>query len=249
MGKNLITQKRGKGGPRWRAPSHRYIGVAQHRQPTAQQIEGKITDLLHCPGHSAPLMEVAYADGQKTITIAPEGVRQGDVVSAGKESAVEIGNTSFLGDLPEGTVVHNIESAPGDGGKFVRAAGTFAKVIAKHGDSITVLLPSKKEKDFNRNCRATIGIVAGSGRLEKPILRAGTKYYKMRAKNKLWPKVSGQAMNALSHPHGGSRTSKKNKPLVARRFAPPGANVGLIRPHNLGRRQGKNLPVRQPKKK
>ena len=138
---------------------------------------------------------------------------------------------------------------PGDGGKFVRSAGTFAKIVAKRGSMVSVLLPSKKQRDFDGNCRASIGIVAGAGRLEKPILKAGVKFYKMQAKNKLWPKVAGQAMNALSHPHGGSRTSKKNKPLVARRFAPQGANVGLIRPHNLGRRIGKNLPVRQPKKK
>ena len=249
MGKNLIIQKRGRGGPRYRAPSHRYVAVAQHRAATPDTIPGTIKDFHHCPGHSAPLVEIRYGDGRSTMTIAAEGMHQGDTVATGAQAQVEIGNTAPLASIPEGTLIHNIELMPGDGGKFVRAAGTFAKVLTKKGSKVSVLLPSKKEKEFDLNCRASIGIVAGSGRLEKPILKAGIKFYKMRAKNKLWPKVAGQAMNALSHPHGGSRTSKKNKPTVARRFAPAGANVGLIRPHNLGRRVGKNLPVRQPKKR
>lgn len=248
MGKNLITQKRGRGGPRYRAPSHRYVGTAQHRGTTVEVIPGTVVDFIHCPGHSAPLAEIKYADGVRTTTIAAEGMRQGDQISVGTAAEVEIGNTATLANIPEGTLIHNIESMPGDGGKFVRAAGTFARVIAKRGSLVTLLLPSKKERDFDGGCRASIGIVAGSGKHDKPYLKAGVKFYKMRARNKLWPKVAGQAMNALSHPHGGGRTSKKNHPLVARRFAPPGANVGLIRPHNLGRRIGKNLPVRSKRK-
>jgi large subunit ribosomal protein L2 len=98
------------------------------------------------------------------------------------------------------------------------------------------MLPSKKEKLFNENCRATVGIVAGSGRLEKPLMKAGTVHFKYRASAALWPVVSGQSQNAVEHPHGGARSSKKNKPDIARRFAPPGANIGKIRPRRTGRK-------------
>ena len=89
---------------------------------------------------------------------------------------------------------------------------------------------------FNENCRASVGIVAGGGRMEKPLLKAGTRYFKSRASAALWPVVSGQSQNAVEHPHGGARSSKKNKPDIARRFAPPGAKIGKIRPRRTGRK-------------
>ena len=97
-------------------------------------------------------------------------------------------------------------------------------------------MPSKKQKQFNPRCRATIGVVAGSGRVEKPFLKAGTKFFKMKAKNKLWPKTSGGAMNAVDHPFGNKRTSRKSKARPAPRDAPPGRKVGMIRPRRTGRK-------------
>jgi len=86
-------------------------------------------------------------------------------------------------------------------------------------------------------CRATIGVLAGGGRPEKPLLKAGVSFYKMRAKNKLWPKVCGQSMNAVDHPHGGSRSSMKNYPYAVSRNAPPGAKVGSISARRTGRKK------------
>ena len=126
---------------------------------------------------------------------------------------------------------------PGDGGKFARASGTFAKIVSKSAGRVIVVLPSKKQKMFKPECRATIGVLAGGGREEKPFLKAGMKYFKMKAKNKVWPKVCGQSMNAVDHPHGGSRSSQKNYPYVVSRNAPPGAKVGSISGRRTGRKK------------
>ena len=144
-----------------------------------------------------------------------------------------------LKDIPEGTLIFNIESQPGDGGKFVRSSGSFAKIVSKLDKYAIVQFPSKKQKRFNPNCRACIGTIAGGGRLEKPLLKAGVKYYKMRAKNKLWPKVSGGAQNAVDHPFGTSRSSRKSKARPAPRGAPPGRKVGMLASKRTGKKKRK----------
>ena len=235
MGKRLIQQARGKGGPRYRSPGHNFVGAARNKKGfgTAQ---GRIIDLVNCPGHSAPLARIKYEDGEECLMIAAEGMKVGDEVSVGGEM-LNRGNLMSLKDVPEGTLIYNIEIQPGDGGKFVRSSGTFAKVIAKSTQGITVKLPSKKDKVFYPDCRASIGVVAGGGRVEKPWLKAGKKYHAMKAKNKLWPKVSGGSMNAVDHPFGGSRTSHLGRPTIAPRNAPPGRKVGKLRPRRTGRRK------------
>ena len=98
-------------------------------------------------------------------------------------------------------------------------------------------LPSSKTKDFNPDCRACIGIIAGSGRKEKPFLKAGTKHHAMKARNKLYPSVSGTSQNAVDHPFGGSSSSVKGRPTQAPRNAPPGRKVGKIAPTRTGRKK------------
>ena len=142
-----------------------------------------------------------------------------------------------LSQIPEGTLVFNIESFPGDGGKFVRTSGLAGRVIARSGKEVAVMLPSKKLRNFNVWCRATVGLVAGSGRTEKPLLKASANMFKKMARNKFWPQVKGQSMNAVAHPHGGSRSSKKNKPTIAKRYASSGGKVGHLRPRRTGRRK------------
>jgi large subunit ribosomal protein L2 len=234
MGKNLIQQARGKGSPRYRAPSFRYKAEVKYSNTSSN---GTIMDFVKCQGHSAPLALVKYDDGNEGYMIAAEGLRVGDMVHIGLESAPSVGNTLHLKDVPIGASVYNIEQNPGDGGKFVRSGGTFAKVLANDGGKILVLLPSKKKKEFHPECRASIGVVAGSGRKEKPFLKAGTRFYYMRARNKLYPNVRGQAMNAVDHPFGTSRSSKKGQPTIADKNAPPGAKVGKIRPRRTGKKR------------
>jgi len=236
MGKRLIQQARGKGSSTYRSPSHNFYGAARHKKWAKTVIEGTVSSLLKCPGHTTPLAQIVYADGDSCLILAPEGLRVGDTVSA-NGGEVSIGNTLTLKDIPEGTLVNNLESHPGDGGKFCRSSGTFAKVLSKHDKGVMVMLPSKKKKMFNDGCRAAIGVLAGGGRLDKPFLKAGRRFHKMKARNKLYPKVSGVAQNAVDHPFGKSRSSKKGKPTIAPKNAPPGRKVGKIRPRRTGKKR------------
>lgn len=240
MGKDLIQQRRGRGNQRYRAPSFKYAGKIEHRPYTAQdrenKVDGIVLDLIHSTGHTAPLAVVEYEDGFQGLIAAPRGIRVGDAVESGSAAPVRPGNTLPLSAIPEGTELYNLEKVPGDGGKFVRSAGGFARVVAKTEKGVQVLLPSKKTKDFHPDCRATVGVIAGFGRKEKPFLKAGTKYYARRAKNKMFPSVSGTSMNAVDHPFGGSKSSHKGKPTISPKNAPPGRKVGKLRPRRTGKR-------------
>ena len=236
MGKNLIQQKRGKGSPRYRAPSFRYKGKVNFaRYEQDKIINAEIVDITHSSGHSAPLIELKYSNGETGLLQAPESVKLHDKIEMGENVEVKTGNILPLKNIPEGTSIYNIESNPGDGGKFVRASGAFAKIITKMEEGIVVQLPSNKRRTFLPECRAAVGIVAGSGRTEKPFLKAGNKFYAMKAKNKLWPIVSGTSMNALSHPFGGSSSHAKGIPTQSSRNDPPGRKVGKIAPKRTGR--------------
>lgn len=241
MGKRLITQRRGRGTSTYRAPGHRFIAEARHRKydeiEKNSSITGRVVDLLACPGHSAPLAKIKYTNGEIAYTIAPLNLRVNSIVASGSKAIPAQGNTLPLVSIPEGMSIYNIESMPGDGGKFCRASGSFARVVTKLNDKIIVRFQSRKEREFDPRCRATIGIVAGSGRLEKPFVKAGNKYYAMKARNKLWPRTSGVSMNAVDHPFGSGRGSHAGKPLTPPRFAPPGRNVGAIRARRTGRKK------------
>ncbi len=232
MGKNLIQQRRGRGTFTYRSPGHRFLGEVKF---PSQDMQGTVEDIVHCPGHSTPLLQVSYA-GENHLAFAPEGVKVGDSLVVGGQE-VRVGNVMALKDIPEGTLIHNIELRPGDGGKFIRASGTFGRVVAKTEQGVLVQLPSRKEKAFMPDCRAAIGALAGSGRLEKPFLKAGTRMKKMQAKNKLYPRVCGISMNAVDHPFGGKGSHVKGRPTQSPRSAPPGRKVGKIAPRRTGRRR------------
>ncbi len=237
MGKSLIQQARGKGGPAYRALSFRYKGDSKIRAPTAQLIQGTIVDFVHCPGHSAPMAEIQYDDGETCLLLAPEGMKVGDKVSLGPGSAPEFGNVLALQDIPEGTPVFNVELQPGDGGRFCRSSGVFARVVSKAPGYVTILLPSKKLKNLPAQCRAMIGVVSGGGRVEKPFLKVGSRHHKARARNKRYPRQSAAAQNAADHPFGNKRTSRKAKQRPVGHFAPPGRKVGKMWPRRTGRKK------------
>ena len=241
MGKRLITQRRGRGTSTYRAPSHRYIARARHRKyddiEKNSLIKGKIIDIIHSQAHSAPLAKVRFDNGELVYIIAPDNLKVRTEISSGYKAGLSNGNTLPLSGIPEGTIIYNIESLPGDGGKFCRSSGSFGKIVGKLNNKIIVRFRSRKERQFDSKCRATIGMAAGSGRLEKPFVKAGNKFYAMKAKNKLWPRTSGVSMNAVDHPFGSGRGSHAGKPLTPPRFAPPGRNVGAIRARRTGRRR------------
>ncbi len=239
MGKRITSQRRGRGTRRYLALSHRYFAFAKHKKVQSPNGSvGKIMDIIHSVSHTAPLAVVKYDDGSMGYMIAPDGIAVGDeVITGNNQAGLKVGNTLELENIPEGTMVYNIECKPGDGGKFVRASGVFAKIVAKTGNKVKLLMPSKKEKEFNIHCKATLGVVAGGGRLEKPFVKAGKRWHAMRAKGKLYPITSAVAKNAVNHPFGSGRGRHKGKTNVAPRHAPPGRKVGLVRPRRTGRKR------------
>ena len=238
MGKRIIARKRGAGSPVYRAKSHRYKADVKHIKYNKNEslLKGKVIDIVKCPGHTAPLVKVLYDNNQEILLIAPNNIRVNDKVETGVNSSLSTGNTLPLKVIPEGTLVYNIESFPGDGGKYCRAAGTFAKVITSTTSFILIELPSKKQRKFLPECRASIGSVAGHGRRDKPFVKAGKKMHYMRARNKLYPRTSGVAMNALNHPYGSGRGRHHSKIKVVSRNTPPGRKVGKVAARRTGRK-------------
>lgn len=238
MGKPLIQQRRGKGSPTFRAPSHRYKANVKYPSYEEKKFTGVIEKLLHSTGFSAPLAKIRLNTGKIFYNIAAQKIFEGQQIEVGEGSIVE-GNILPLSKIPDGTLVYNIEIKPGDGGKLVRTAGSAAKIIKHVGNDTIVLLPSKQEKVIDGRARATIGVVAGGGRKEKPLVKAGKAYYAKKATNRYWPRTSAVKMNAVEHPFGGGRGKVIGKPKTPPRFASPGRKVGLLRARRTGRKKKK----------
>lgn len=235
MGQRIQGQRRGRGGPTFRAPSHRYKAKLSHVPSGDDLIRGTVVDIEHDPARSAPIAAVEFEDGDQRLVLVPEGVGTGDELQVGISAAIKPGNTLPLAEIPEGVPVCNIESQPGDGGKFARASGVSATLIAHDRDAAVVQLPSGDVKRIHPQCRATIGVVAGGGRTEKPMVKAGNKHHKMRARGTKWPRVRGVAMNAVDHPFGGGGRQHPGRPKSVSSDAPPGRKVGDISSRRTGR--------------
>jgi len=229
MGKRIIPRRRGR-GRRYKAADNRFKGDARH--PRSKSSKGKVVELMHDPGRTAPVAKIEDQNGTYTM-IAHDGMHVGQEISSGHGAEIDVGNTSYVGSIPEGTKIYNIEMKPGDGGKFARAAGNAATIVS-HGKKTIVRLPSKAQKAIDNMCRATVGAVAGSGRREKPIAKAGKNFYRNRARPKIWPKVRGVAMNAVDHPHGSGRKQTIGINSTVSRNAPPGRKVGHIAAKRTG---------------
>jgi large subunit ribosomal protein L2 len=225
MGKLIIPQRRGKGGLVYRSPSHRHVGDLK----LIPEGEYKVTDLIHAPGRNSPVLVLTNSNGEKHLQIAFNGAYVGQTIISGSQGNAVQGNTVSLGAVPDGQYIHNIESIPGDGGKFCRTAGTSGQVIS-HGENVAVKLSSGKIKQFHPLCRATLGFVAGSGSKDIPILKAGRNvhYHQSRAKKSF--SVRGVAMNAVNHPHGGGNHQHVGRPSTVGRGTPPGRKVGRLSP-------------------
>jgi len=182
-------------------------------------ITGEIVGIEHDPARSAPLAEIEFEDDDRRLVLAPEGVRVGDTIQVGVSAEIKPGNTLPLAEIPEGVPVCNVESNRGDGGKFARASGVSATLLTHDRDVAVVQLPSGEVKRLDPQCRATIGVVAGGGRTEKPFVKAGNKYHKMKARGTKYPRVRGVAMNAVDHPFGGGGRQHPGQPKSVSRDA------------------------------
>jgi len=231
MGKRIISQARGHGSLSYRVRKKAY----QHKiKYPMSEGEAEILDLIHSAGHSAPLIKIKAGD-EIFYNPAFNGAFVGQKITINKDT--NQGSIAFLRNIPVTSNIYNIEINPGDGGKMMRVGGTSAIVFKKHDNNkISILMPSKKEIIISGDCRATIGTIAGQGRLLKPFIKAGPMHYKMKARNKLWPRTSAIKVNAVDHPFGSGR-GKRPKSKIAKRNAPPGTRVGHIRPSRTGRRK------------
>jgi large subunit ribosomal protein L2 len=252
MGRRIQGQRRGRGTPTFRAPSHRYKAELSH--PTTEDddvVAGTVVGIEHDPARSAPVAAVEFedseaqsasgsrtesGDGDQRLVLAPEGIGVGEEIQVGVSAEIKSGNTLPLAEIPEGVPVCNIESQPGDGGKFARSSGVNAQLITHDRQAAIVELPSGETKRLSPQCRATIGVVAGGGRTEKPFVKAGNKHHKMRARGSKYPRVRGVAMNAVDHPFGGGGRQHPGQPKSVSRDAPPGRKVGDIASKRTGRK-------------
>ncbi|HKZ34211.1 MAG TPA: 50S ribosomal protein L2 [Candidatus Nanoarchaeia archaeon] len=230
MGKRIISQARGHGSGTYRVRGKAFR--VRPRYPVDLLGEGIVIRMLNSPGHTAPLAKIKY---EKGIFFMPafKGMIEGQKINLGMEGDAKPGNVMRLKDIPVKSSVYNIESRPGDGGIFIRSGGSSGMINRISETGVFVLMPSRKEKEFNPKCRATIGVIAGSGRQEKPIMKAGKRYHMKRAKGKKWPRTSAVKMNVVDHPFGSGR-GKNPKSKIPKRNAPPGKKVGLLRPRRTG---------------
>jgi len=161
-------------------------------------VKGKIKAVEYDPNRSAYIALVFYEDGDKRYIISPDGIEVGDVIQAGSESPVSVGNSLPLSEIPPGTFIHNIELEPGRGGALARGAGTGAQILAIEGKHAHVKLPSGEVRLILSTCSATIGRVGNVSHDSISDGKAG------RSRWKGWrPTVRGVAMNPVDHPLGG----------------------------------------------
>jgi large subunit ribosomal protein L2 len=224
MGKRIISRRRGAGTGPYRSPSHRHHGPIYHPSPSVRG-EAKVVDLRQAPGRSAPVALLRTAEGVKIRVLAIAGLSTGDSVTL-HAGPLTRGSILSLGEIPDGTLVSNLEVNPFDGGRLVRAAGTSALVTAHSGREVTVQLPSGAFKQFLAACRAQVGTIAGGGRGERPFIKAGKKVHAYQSLAKAPYHVRGVAMNPVNHPFGGGAHQHVGRPSTVSHGAWPGAKVG-----------------------
>ncbi|MBM3291363.1 50S ribosomal protein L2, partial [Candidatus Bathyarchaeota archaeon] len=200
-----------------------------------KQINGKIKEIVHESGRGAPLAYIELSNNEGYYTVAPEGSYINQEIQIGKDAIIQVGNILPLNKIPEGTLVCNIEIKPGDGGRIARSGGSFATVIAHNPNKTVVKLPSRRNIAIQSESRATIGVISGGGRLEKPYLKAGEAWHAAKSANRVYPTAHGVKMYAGTHPHGGGRHRRPGKSTTVGRRLPPGAKVGLIAARTSGR--------------
>ena len=187
-----ITVRHQGGGNRQK---YRIIDFKRNRK---DDMPATVIGVEYDPNRSANIALIKYEDGTLSYILAPIGLKNGDVVVAGKKADIKPGNCMELENIPVGTMVHNIELNPGQGGKLVRAAGQEAQLMAKEGKFANLRLPSGEMRLVMINCRATIGTVGNAEHENVKLGKAGkTRHLGKR------PEVRGSAMNPVDHPHGG----------------------------------------------
>ena len=229
MGKTIIQQARGRGSLTYRVKPKAYRYKILYPKVNTES-KAVVIKLLNSSAHSSPLAKIQLDKGS-FYNPAAQGIYEGQEIEIGKTIAP--GNIVKLKDVPQGTKVFNLETVPGKGGKLLRSGGCSGTVMNRDDKQVEIVIRRKKIK-LNKECRATIGVVAGDGRTSKPLVKAGKMYHLMASKGRKWHRTSAVKRNAVDHPFGGGR-GKRIKSKIAKRNAPPGKKVGHIRPSRTGR--------------
>jgi len=261
MGKIILSQRRGAGSI-FVAHVHKRKGPAKLRPLDYGErngfVKGVVREIVHDSGRGAPVALVQFRHPYKfkRITarmIATEGMQTGQFIYCGKRATLHLGNCLPLSAVPEGAVVCNVEEKQGDRGAIARASGEYCIVVSQLPDiqRTRLKLPSGEKKTLPWTCRAMVGIVAGGGRTEKPLLKAGVAHHKYRVKRKSWPKIRCVARNPVEHPHGGGNHQHIGFPSTSSKMSVPGQKVGLIGARRTGRLLGgkKKIIDKEDKKK
>jgi large subunit ribosomal protein L2 len=161
-------------------------------------VPATVRSIEYDPNRSAYIALLSYADGDKRYILAPQGLRVGDRIESGKGADIRPGNTLPLRAIPTGTVVHNVELVPGQGGRLGRAAGTAIQVVAKEGPLVSLRLPSSEVRMVRAECRATVGSLSNAEHQNVKLGKAGRNRHRGKR-----PQTRGVAMNPVDHPHGG----------------------------------------------
>jgi large subunit ribosomal protein L2 len=210
-------KKRGSGRGAGGQISVRHKGGASHSKKIRtvdfkrikDDIPAKVVRKEYDPGRTANILLLSYLDGHKSYVVAPDGVKEGDVLTSGPNSEIKPGNTLPMENIPDGTIIHCIELKPGKGAQLIRSAGARATLAGKEGAYAIVRLKTGEVRKILLQCRATIGVVSNSEHNLKSLGKAGAKRWKG-----IRPTVRGVAMNPVDHPHGGGegRTSGGRHP-------------------------------------
>ncbi len=200
-----ITSRRRGGGHRRR---YRIIDFKRNKY----DLKGKVIAIEYDPNRSARIALVEYEDGDRRYILSPDGLKVGSSIISSRDNKIpfKTGNNTCLKSIPEGLLIHNIELKPLKGAQLARSAGTYAKIMAKEDNMVTIKLPSGEMRMIHENCQATIGVVGNKNHENIKIGKAGRSRWLGRR-----PKVRGVVMNPVDHPHGGGegRTSGGRHPV------------------------------------
>ena len=204
--KSLLAPKKRSGGRNSEGKmTMRYLGGG-HKQKyriidfkrDKEDIPAKVKSIEYDPNRTARIALLFYVDGEKRYIIAPQGLKEGMEIVSGKGVSPDVGNTLYLSEIPFGTIIHNIELRPGQGGKMARSAGSYAQLMSREGKFAIVKMPSGETRMILQTCKATIGMVSNSDHSLEVSGKAGRSRWLGRR-----PRVRGVVMNPVDHPMGG----------------------------------------------
>ena len=228
-----ITAKRRGGGHR---KQYRIIDFKRQKD----NIPAKVVGVEYDPNRSARIALLSYSDGEKRYIISPAKLNVGDVLMSGEKSDIKIGNCLPLKDIPEGTLIHNVEMRPGKGAQIARSAGGSVQLMAKEGEYVNLKLKSGEVRLIHKNCRATIGTVGNADHENISIGKAGRVRWMGRR-----PRVRAVAMNPVDHPMGGGegRSSGGRHPC-----SPWGQSAKGLKTRNVNKLSNKFILSRKKRK-